>query len=88
MEPRITNPVMSVPGAMEALQALSTAAFKAARQAGLPRTTLDLVSLRASQINGCAVCLDMAYRAPEFRRNRPAHVYTRGVAGDAVLHRR
>ena len=62
MEPRITNPAMSVPGVMDALQALSAAASAAAKAAGLPRTTTELVNLRASQINGCAVCLDMHSR--------------------------
>ncbi len=37
-------------------------AEEAADQAGVPRTTLELVNLRASQINGCAVCLDMHSR--------------------------
>jgi AhpD family alkylhydroperoxidase len=62
MEPRITNPAMSVPGVMDALQALSAAASAAAKAAGLPRTTVELVNLRASQINGCTVCLDMHAR--------------------------
>ncbi len=63
MQPRIHSPALSVPGAFDALQALGNAANEAAHQAGLPRTTLDLVSLRASQINGCAVCLDLHTRA-------------------------
>jgi len=62
MHPRITNPAMAVPGALEALQALTKAANRAASQAGLPETTINLVCLRASQINGCAVCLDMHTR--------------------------
>jgi AhpD family alkylhydroperoxidase len=62
MQPRINNPALSVPGVLDALQSLSQAADKAASQAGLPQTTADLVSLRASQINGCAVCLDMHTR--------------------------
>jgi AhpD family alkylhydroperoxidase len=62
MQPRISNPALSVPGAIDALQALSKAATKAARQTGLPQTVLELVNLRASQINGCAVCLDMHTR--------------------------
>jgi len=49
------NPAMIVPGAMEALQALG----KATEQSGLPARTLGLVHLRASQINGCSVCVDM-----------------------------
>jgi AhpD family alkylhydroperoxidase len=39
---------------MEALQALS----KAAHKTGIPATTLELVNLRASQINGCSACVD------------------------------
>lgn len=58
MQPRITSPVYSVPGAMQALQRLATAV----RHTGLPERTLHLVEMRASQINGCAVCLDMHSR--------------------------
>ena len=58
MQPRMTNPAMTVPGAMEALQKLGAAA----RGAGLPATTLYLIEVRASQINGCSVCLDMHWR--------------------------
>ena len=62
MQPRILNPALSVPGLFDALQSLSEAANDAASQAGVPPTTLELVNLRASQINGCAVCLDMHTR--------------------------
>jgi AhpD family alkylhydroperoxidase len=62
MQSRIPNPVLSVPGVLDALQSLSKAADEAASQAGLPRTTIELVNLRVSQINGCAVCLDMHSR--------------------------
>ena len=55
MQPRIPNPAISVPGAMDALLALS----KSATKAGVPHRTLELVHLRASQINGCSVCVDM-----------------------------
>ena len=58
MQPRMNNPAMTVPGAMEALQKLGAAA----RRAGVPATTLYLVEVRASQINGCSVCLDMHSR--------------------------
>jgi AhpD family alkylhydroperoxidase len=58
MQPRMKNPAMTVPGAMEALQKLGAAA----RNAGVPATTLYLVEVRASQINGCSVCLDMHTR--------------------------
>jgi AhpD family alkylhydroperoxidase len=59
MQPRMTSPALSGPGVLDALQTLGKAANEAARNAGLPQSTIDLVGLRASQINGCAVCLDM-----------------------------
>jgi AhpD family alkylhydroperoxidase len=62
MQSRISSPALSVPSVLDALQSLSNAANEAADRSGLPRTTLELVSLRASQINGCAVCLDMHTR--------------------------
>jgi AhpD family alkylhydroperoxidase len=58
MQARIKQPAFTVPGAMEALQALGSAAG----QAGVPDTTRYLVEIRASQINGCSVCLDMHSR--------------------------
>jgi AhpD family alkylhydroperoxidase len=58
MQPRIKNPVMTLPGAMEALQKLGAAA----RRAGVPASTLYLIEVRASQINGCSMCLDMHSR--------------------------
>jgi AhpD family alkylhydroperoxidase len=55
MHARMSNPAMIVPDAMQALQALSAATEKG----GLPPLTVGLVHLRASQINGCGVCVDM-----------------------------
>ena len=55
MHARIDNPALTVPGALKALQALG----EAVRQSDVPETTLYLVELRASQINGCSVCVDM-----------------------------
>ena len=55
MEARMKNPALTVPGAMEALMGLS----KAANKTGVPATTHHLVHLRASQINGCSVCVEM-----------------------------
>jgi AhpD family alkylhydroperoxidase len=52
LEARAEHPAFAVPGAMEALQAL----HKAIHGSGLAPRTAELVSLRASQINGCGVC--------------------------------
>jgi AhpD family alkylhydroperoxidase len=54
MKARMNHPVMVVPEAMTALQALSESTKPA-----LPERLLELVHLRASQINGCSVCVDM-----------------------------
>jgi AhpD family alkylhydroperoxidase len=58
MQARMKHPAMLVPGAMEALQALG----KCADESGVPARTIGLVHLRASQINGCSVCVDMHAR--------------------------
>ncbi len=58
MQARMSNPAMSVPGAMNALAALS----KAASHSTLPEVTIGLVTLRASQLNGCSVCVEMHTR--------------------------
>jgi AhpD family alkylhydroperoxidase len=52
IQARMTNPAFVVPDAMQALQALG----KAVQESGLPPRTIELVNLRASQINGCGVC--------------------------------
>ena len=52
LEARITNPAFAVPGAMDALQALNKAISRVRISPGL----LELMHLRASQINGCGVC--------------------------------
>ena len=58
MQPRMTNPAIVVPGALETMQKLGILV----RSAGVPESTLYLVEARASQINGCSVCLDMHSR--------------------------
>ena len=51
---RLKHPVMLLPDAMQSLQAMGAAIAKT----GVPARTLELVNLRASQINGCSVCVD------------------------------
>jgi AhpD family alkylhydroperoxidase len=57
----VSNPAMILPEAMQALQAL----HKSLENGGVPAKTIGLVHLRASQINGCAVCVDMHPRMME-----------------------
>ncbi len=61
MQARIKNPALTVPGALEAFQELGASATTA----GIPETTLYMVQLRASQINGCSVCVDIHSRELE-----------------------
>jgi AhpD family alkylhydroperoxidase len=58
VKPRMKNPVMVLPGALKALGALG----EVTREAGVPQSTINLVHLRASQINGCSLCLQMHAR--------------------------
>jgi AhpD family alkylhydroperoxidase len=52
------NAAMIMPDAMQALLALG----RSAQHGGVPQRTIDLMHLRASQINGCSVCVDMHWR--------------------------
>ena len=54
MQPRIQYAKIA-PGSMTAMMALETYV----RHCGLEHSLIELVKLRASQINGCAYCVDM-----------------------------
>ncbi len=58
MQPRMQNPAMLVPGAMDAIVALT----RSVRTGAVPDATLELVHLRASQVNGCSSCVDAGSR--------------------------
>jgi AhpD family alkylhydroperoxidase len=72
MKARIENPALSVPGALEALQQLAAAATTA----GIPDTTLYMVQLRASQINGCSGCLDIHSRELVYAGESSERIHT------------
>src|SRR5713101_2116321 len=58
MQTRMRNPATILPDATNAIQAL----LKATRKGGVPQAVLELVHLRASQINGCSFCVDAGAR--------------------------
>ncbi len=58
MQSRMQNPVMINSNAMKSLQAFSMSA----ENGSVPSATIGLCQLRASQINGCSVCVDMHCR--------------------------
>lgn len=53
MPARMKNPAMVLPQATKAIQEL----VEVLRSAGVPEETMELVHLRASQINGCGFCV-------------------------------
>ena len=55
MHARMKHPAFVLPDAMKALHAL----HKSTEGGGIPEVTRELVQLRASQINGCGVCVPM-----------------------------
>ena len=61
MQERMKNPLRVLPDTLQALLALDKAS-----DAPLPCVTRELVHLRASQINGCSVCVNM--HAHELRK--------------------
>jgi AhpD family alkylhydroperoxidase len=57
MEARIDG-MKEAPGVLEAMLGIE----KYLRRSGLDHNLLNLINLRASQINGCAYCLDMHWK--------------------------
>ncbi len=82
MQARMKSPVMILPAAMEALMMLS----KAVETAGVPRQTLELVHLRASQINGCSVCVDMHSRALKKQGESDERIFALGAWREAPYY--
>jgi AhpD family alkylhydroperoxidase len=55
MQARMTSPALLVPAAMKGLYAYGMSA----ENLGVPASTVAMVHLRASQINGCSVCVEL-----------------------------
>ncbi len=70
MQPRVAYTKV-VPGAMQAMSGLE--AYLAA--CGLEPSLLDLVRTRASQINGCAYCIDMHTKDARARGESEQRLY-------------
>src|ERR1700749_1828001 len=79
MQSRINNPAMIFPGAIEKLQALS----KLTEKSGLSQEIRELVHLRASQINGCSVCVDMHWRNLKCSKETDERVFAVAAWRDA-----
>lgn len=81
MEPRL-NFYAAVPSLTQALLALNTAI----EESGLERSLLHLVKLRASQINGCAYCVDMHTREARKDGETEQRLYLTSAWHDSFLY--
>jgi len=61
MEARMKNPAAVIPGAWQAIAELN----KAVDGGSVPASTMELVHLRVSQVNGCSACVATAARSTE-----------------------
>jgi len=75
MQPRMKSPIFSLAGSREALLDIS----KTVEAAGLPRATLEMVSVRVGQINGCSVCVDMHCRTLRKLGESDARIFSLGA---------
>jgi AhpD family alkylhydroperoxidase len=78
MQPRLDLAKLA-PGAGMAMYAVE----KYARESGLEAPLLELVRLRASQINGCAYCIDMHTKDARVHGESEQRLYTLSVWREA-----
>ncbi len=78
MQARMKQPVFIYPEAMKALQALGEVV-----KANLPANLLEMVHLRASQINGCSVCVDLHVRLAKMSGETDERLYAVSAWRDA-----
>jgi len=76
------NPALSLPGAYEAIMAI----HKSIEKADVPRVTLEFVNLRASQINGCSVCVDMHWRMLRKLGEKDERIFSVGAWREAPYY--
>jgi AhpD family alkylhydroperoxidase len=79
MKARINQPAMIFPKAMQALQDLS----KASENDHVSPQLREMIHLRASQINGCSVCVDMHSKALKKSGETDERIYAVGAWRDA-----
>jgi AhpD family alkylhydroperoxidase len=80
MKPRI-NYAMHTPDLMKRLFEMS----QASAQGSLGHTLADLVHIRASQLNGCAFCLDMHVKEAKIHGERELRLYHLSIWRESPL---
>jgi AhpD family alkylhydroperoxidase len=81
MTPRL-NPYRVAPALMKALAAFE----EQVRENGLEDQLVDLVKLRASQINGCAFCIHMHTREARLRHETEERLYLLSAWRESPLY--
>ncbi|HJS83974.1 MAG TPA: carboxymuconolactone decarboxylase family protein [Acetobacteraceae bacterium] len=81
MQPRL-NPMEAAPDAMRAMRALEDHV----KNCGLEPTLMNLVKMRASQINGCVFCLDMHSRDARARGETEQRLYLLDAWREAMVY--
>lgn len=71
MTPRLNDPYHFAPDSLKAMMALETSI----KASGLEQSLLELVKIRASQINGCAFCIHMHASAARVRGETEMRLY-------------
>ncbi len=79
IQPRMKNPAAIIPEANNAIQDLIKAAYKG----GVPPRTLELVHLRASQINGCSFCVASSTRSGKQKEESDERLFAVAAWRDA-----
>jgi AhpD family alkylhydroperoxidase len=72
MTARMKNPAMVLPDAVKGINTI----YKAIHGGGASLEVLELVHLRASQINGCGACVDMGARAATKAGETPERLWS------------
>jgi len=80
MSPRL-NPAALAPALYKAYYEFS----QALRKGSLGQTLIDLVHIRASQINGCAFCLDMHVKEATIHGERPLRLHHLAIWRESPL---
>ena len=75
MSARMTNVAALLPDAVKGISSL----YQAAHSAGVDPATLELVHLRASQINGCSPCVDSGARSARKNGETDERLFTVAV---------
>lgn len=71
LKPRMPNPAKLLPDALTPIKKL----YGAAHASGVAARTLELVHLRASQINACGFCVDYGARAAKLAGETDARLF-------------